>query len=108
VVLSKVGYRHIIFKPQPVDDLSFVSYSNNTSYGLAGITWEKEKEEYTMEISVPVGSEATVFIPASEVEKITESGTNPMDNPEIQFIEIENNSAIFKVGSGNYHFEVSD
>jgi alpha-L-rhamnosidase len=105
---SKPGYRHIIFKPQPVDDLSFVSYSNNTSYGLAGITWEKEKEEYTMEISVPVGSEATVFIPASEVEKITESGTNPMDNPEIQFIEIENNSAIFKVGSGNYHFEVSD
>ena len=33
------GYRHIIFKPQPIDDLKYVTYTNKTPYGHAGITW---------------------------------------------------------------------
>ena len=32
------GYRHIIFKPQPLEELEYVTYSNNTPYGEGGIT----------------------------------------------------------------------
>ncbi len=100
------GYRHIIFRPQPVNELTYVTYTNNTSYGMAGITWKNENEKFTMSITVPVGSEATIHVPANDDQKVLESGKNILEVPDIQFIERQNNYLICKVGSGVYEFEV--
>jgi alpha-L-rhamnosidase len=100
------GYRHIIFRPQPVDDLQFVKYFNNTSYGLAGINWTNEDKKFKMEIRVPVGSEATVYIPATDVKQVYESGLEVIDGADIKFIEKQDNFILYKVGSGVYDFEV--
>ncbi|MCK5371935.1 MAG: hypothetical protein KAQ62_25415, partial [Cyclobacteriaceae bacterium] len=68
------GYRHIIFQPQFVDDLNFVTYSNITPYGEAGITWKQKDGKYTMDITVPVGSEATIYVPVDDINKLKEDG----------------------------------
>ena len=60
---DQAGYRHIIFRPQPVDDLTFVKYYNQTVYGEAGIEWKNENQQFSMQVMVPVGSEATVYVP---------------------------------------------
>jgi alpha-L-rhamnosidase len=101
------GYRHILFRPQPVNELQFVKYSNNTSYGLAGITWKNERKKFSMEITVPIGSEATVYVPATDEQQIYESGKEVHDVPEIQFIEKQENYFLYKIGSGIYEFEVA-
>ena len=100
------GYRHIIFRPQPVDDLKFVQYSNNTPYGLAGINWKNEDKKFTMRVKVPIGSEATVYVPATDEQKIYESGKEVSKVSEIQFIEKQENFVLYKIGSGIYEFEV--
>jgi len=100
------GYRHIIFRPQLVSDLSFVTYENKTPYGLAGISWKNENRKFTMNVTVPVGSVATIHIPASDDQQVLESGKKIMDVPEIQFVEKENGYIIYEVGSGEYEFEV--
>jgi len=100
------GYRHIIFRPQPVNELTYVTYTNNTSYGMAGITWKNENEKFTMSITVPVGSEATIHVPANDDQKVLESGKNILEVPDIQFLERQNNYLMCKVGSGVYEFEV--
>jgi alpha-L-rhamnosidase len=102
------GYRHIIFHPQPVADLTHVSYSNLTPYGLAGINWKKENGQFKMDISVPVGSTATVYVPTSNPEKVTENGQKISGSKEIAFQQIENGNAVYKVGSGEYKFLVSE
>jgi alpha-L-rhamnosidase len=100
------GYRHIIFRPRPVDDLSYVTYHNHTPYGKAGITWKIEGGLLLMEISVPVGSRATVFIPAETSQEITESGKVAEEREDLEFLRMEEGYAVFKVGSGAYKFAV--
>jgi alpha-L-rhamnosidase len=68
------GYKHIIFRPQPIEELEFVTYSNLTPYGTSGITWKNQNGIFTMDITVPVGCEATVYLPSVNQEKITENG----------------------------------
>jgi alpha-L-rhamnosidase len=101
------GYRHIIFRPQPVDELQFVEYSNNTAYGLAGINWKNEDKKFTMRVTVPIGSKATVYVPATDEQKIYESGKEVSKVSEIQFIEKQENFVLYKIGSGIYEFEVA-
>lgn len=98
------GYRNIIFKPQPANEVSYASYSNQTPYGLAGISWRKENGKFTMKINIPVGSTATVYVPASSITKLTESG-KPIDKKFIAFLRMENGYAIMRVVSGTYQFE---
>jgi len=99
------GYRNIIFKPQPVADITYASYSNQTPYGSASIRWEKRNGNFTMRINVPVGSTATVYIPAAGESLLTESGKPIGKAGDISVSGIENGYARLKFGSGKYVFE---
>jgi len=102
---NEPGYRHIIFRPQPAGDISYAKYYNNTSYGKAGIHWKKSSNnEFSMNISVPVGCRATVYVPVSENQQVTESETKAADNEFITAAGEEEGYKIFRVESGNYSF----
>lgn len=98
------GYRHIVFKPQPTGGLTSASYANKTVYGEASISWKKEKGTFTMDVSVPVGSTATVFIPAENYKTIKEGNKKPKKSRGITFEGESDGYAIYKIGSGNYQF----
>jgi alpha-L-rhamnosidase len=99
------GYKNIIFKPQPACDITFASYSNDTPYGRASVRWEKEAGQFDLDITVPVGSTATVYVPASEVNNVTESGETISDAGNVRFELMDGGYVIFKVGSGHYKFK---
>ena len=98
------GYRNIIFKPQPAGNVTYTTYSNETPYGRAAINWEKDDSSFKLDVNVPVGSTATVYIPASNAKNITESGKEIIEESGISFQKMEEGYAIFTVGSGNYSF----
>ena len=99
------GYRNIIFRPQPAADLKYASYSNLTPYGEAAISWEKAGNLFTMELTIPVGSTATVYIPASEINKIKEGGnTIKKSNSNIKYLRTEDSYIVFRVYPGEYRF----
>jgi len=99
------GYRNIIYRPQPVADLTYASYSNLTPYGEAGIRWEKEDNKLLMEITVPVGSSATVYVPAHDISEVRESSKRITKGTDhITFLRMENDYAVFNVNSGTYKF----
>jgi alpha-L-rhamnosidase len=99
------GYKHILFRPQPVDQMDFVTYRNNTPFGWAGITWKNEPSRFAMDITVPVGSLATVYVPADAEDEVLESAQKP-DPETIAYLGRDEGYAIFSVGSGDYHFTV--
>ena len=103
---DKPGYRHIIFRPEPVNEISYASYSNNTQFGKCAISWKKENGKFTMDITVPVGSTATAFVPAADIKSVTESGTEIKKAAGVKYERMENGYAVFSVGSGHYKFEV--
>ena len=104
--LNEPAYRHIIFRPQPVDDMSFAKYYNNTSYGEAGIFWEKENDKFSMEITIPVGSYATVYVPAKQNQQVFESGKTVLNSEFVKSIGDKQGYKIFSVNSGTYEFNV--
>ena len=99
------GYRNIIFRPQPAGDLTYASYSNLTPFGTAGISWEKKGNDFIMDVKVPVGSRATVYVPALSINQIRENGsTIKKKNKNITYARMEGNYAVFRINSGSYAF----
>ncbi len=101
------GYRHIIFKPQAVEELEYVTYFNNTPYGEGGITWRNERGAFVMEITVPVSTHATIHVPATDLSLITEGGASTEQSSDVLFKEVKDGYSLFAVESGNYRFRVS-
>jgi alpha-L-rhamnosidase len=102
---SQPGYRNIIFKPQPAGHVEFVSYANETQYGRASISWKKNEKAFLMDIEVPVGSTATVYVPESVTGSITEGGRKITNNSEVNSKGKAGKYSVFLVGSGKYSFK---
>lgn len=101
------GYKHIIFKPQPVDEITWASYSTITPYGNAGIRWEKNEKSFSVSVEVPVGSTSTVYVPASETSLLTENGKEITNSGSTEFKGMKDGYAIYKTSSGKYKFNSS-
>ena len=100
------GYRHIIFRPQPVDQLEYANYTNMTPYGEGGIAWRNGEESFKMDISIPVSSSATVYVPAEDQSNVLEDGKEHELAVGIEFLRMEDGYAVFNVESGTYSFQV--
>jgi alpha-L-rhamnosidase len=88
------GYHHIIFRPEPAGDVTSCSYSNLTPYGEAGISWTKENGKFSMIVTVPPGSSATVHVPGSMKK-----------SDGVPFTTSEDGYSVSHVESGRYAFE---
>ncbi len=95
------GYRHIIFHPQPVDEMEFAKYYNKTPYGKAGIKWEQKEGKLNVDITVPVGCTATMILPG---EDFLADGKKLVENADVKVISQAQNELVLEVGSGTYNF----
>ena len=53
-----------------VDGITWVKASKDTPYGLLEVSWEKNGNEFTMEVNVPVGCSATVYLPDGSTKEL--------------------------------------
>jgi alpha-L-rhamnosidase len=104
---EKPGYKNIIFRPQPPSGIDHVSYSNITPNGTASIDWRKENGKFNMQVEVPAGSTATVYLPTSDPLSVRERGKKIKKSEWIVYRGMEDGYAVYEVSSGNYRF-VSD
>ncbi len=85
------GFRHTIIKPMPVEALDDVFYSMETPYGKLS-SWVRHKDgKVSMEVTVPYGCHATVYVPKS-LEAVRNA---PLS---------DDSYTIRKVGSGIWEF----
>jgi alpha-L-rhamnosidase len=100
---NQPGYRHIIFRPRPASDLTSASYSNLTPYGEASVSWEKNGRSFTMDITVPVGSTATVYVPATS-GAVDDGDRELIISENVRFTGTDGEYDVLKVNSGKYRF----
>jgi alpha-L-rhamnosidase len=93
--------------PQPIADLSYVTYSNNTALGEAGITWKNENGKFLIDITVPIGSKATVFIPSGDKSSLKEGGLPVKQAKGVKLLSSGKDTITLSVESGKYQFEVN-
>lgn len=60
----------------------------------------------TIHASIPVGSTATVHVPARDASQVRESGRPATEAPGVRFTAMKDGCAVFEIASGEYAFEV--
>jgi alpha-L-rhamnosidase len=98
------GFRHIVFRPQPVVGMDRVLYLTSTPYGQAGIEWKQDDTAFAADITVPVGCTATVYIPATDPERVYESGLKADKSSYVSCLGIQDGYVVYKIYSGSYAF----
>ena len=87
------GFKHTIVRPYPAGDLTFVKASHESPYGKIAVAWKRAKGAFTMDVTVPPNTTATVWVPGK-------SATGAGLKPE----KMEDGYTAFEVGSGSYSF----
>ena len=102
---SGPGFKKIIIKPAVVGDVTWVKCHYDSIHGRIVSNWKLQGDGLTMEITVPANTTATVYVPAKDQAGVTESGLPAAKAEGVSFLRMENHSAVFAVGSGNYRFQ---
>ncbi len=98
------GFKHIILRPQPVGDLTFVKSSFKSLYGTIISEWKIDRESFIWNFTIPANTTATIYIPTEDAKSVRESGQAAAESKEIKFLRMEDGAAVYKVGSGEYVF----
>lgn len=54
------GYRHFFIEPQIPSGLEWVKATKSTPYGEIAVSWKRQADEVTLQVTIPVGTTATV------------------------------------------------
>jgi alpha-L-rhamnosidase len=97
------GYRHFTIRPQTVKRLYYAKAAVESPYGLIESGWRKDKDKNVViyDISIPVGTDAQLYLPAP-ASRITENGQ------PIPYIESDDGYTKITVKQGKYRFDVKN
>jgi alpha-L-rhamnosidase len=101
---AQPGFKHIVMRPTPVGDLTFVKASHNSPYGEIASDWKRDGDRFAWSVTVPVNATATVYVPANEAASVKESDRPASETPGIKYLRMEGSAAVYEIGSGSYRF----
>ncbi len=101
---DRPGYKHIVMHPQPGGGLTFARATLDSLYGKIVSDWAVDADTFRYHIEVPVNTVATVYIPARDASQVREADAFAAARPGIKFLRMEQNCAVYEVGSGSYRF----
>jgi alpha-L-rhamnosidase len=102
------GYKHIIIQPHPTSKLTYSKASFESSYGTIASGWERKDGKVTVKVKIPANTTATIILPASSQNKVTETGKALAQDSYLTDIKFSDNQLTMQAGSGDYTFEIAD
>jgi alpha-L-rhamnosidase len=118
---SAPGYKKIRIMPHPTDSLTYMNADLDTYYGRISSHWKHEGGHLTLDVTIPINTTATIYIPdlasgkaattattaITPTTAITEAGQPLSAHPEIKLLGQDNGYVIVETGSGTYHFQTN-
>lgn len=101
---ERPGFKHILLRPRPVGDLTWVRASHKCLYGLISSDWKIDAGAFLWTLTVPPNTTATVFVPAGDTAAVTEGGQPASQAKGVRFLRMDPGAAVYSVGSGTYAF----
>lgn len=98
------GFKKIVIQPHRVGDLTWVRAEYTSMYGVIRSAWHVEGKSFRLNLTVPVNTTATVYIPASDVNHVAEGGKPAASVKEVKWLRTQKGAVVFEVGSGDYEF----
>ena len=101
------GYHHSRISPHPGGGLMAAAADLETGYGRISSHWQLTDDSLTIDILIPANTTSTVYIPAPQGGLITEGGRSLTTVKEIRIEGVEKGYLLVRLGSGEYHFRLS-
>ena len=99
------GFRTVAIDPSPAEGLTHASAYETSPLGRVRSSWTRNGTSFALTAQVPVGSRASVCIPTSSAQSVTESG-NPIARADgVTVIGLQGSCLQVQVGSGTYRFQ---
>lgn len=98
------GFRKIVMKPELGEGITWAKGHYDSINGRIESAWEIEGGQFSWCVVVPPNTMATVYVPAQKVEEVSVDGQQGASSPDVEFLRMEKDRAVFKVGSGRYGF----
>lgn len=98
------GFKSIEIKPQPAGDLTWAKGSYESPYGTIGSAWEIKDGVYSLEVTVPVNTTATVWIPTASAQGVKADGKAVGSDSSIRYEGANGRYQLYNIGSGTYRF----
>ena len=126
VDLDRPAFRHIVMRPRPGGSLDWAGAEYESVQGKIASRWERKDGTFRWNITIPPNTTATVHVPTSDPESVTESGTPAADAEGVEFVRTAvgrhrvaqtapgavlqdpENTVIYTIGSGDYFFEAKE
>jgi alpha-L-rhamnosidase len=104
---SSAGFKKIVIHPAIVGDLTWVRGKYDSVRGPITTEWQRVGKNFSLNLTIPPNTTATVFLPAQSAAEVRESGAAAVKSPGVRFLRMESGSAIFEIASGQYTFATS-
>jgi alpha-L-rhamnosidase len=106
------GFRRIVIRPMPPspgsnaerEPIHWVDASYESIVGRVASSWRVTGDRFELAVTVPANARATVHVPASDPDSVTEGGL-PLDQSEgVTLRAMHDGRAVLSVEAGSYHF----
>jgi alpha-L-rhamnosidase len=107
------GYQRIIIRPSPPSPgsnpdrqpINWVKAHYDSIQGRIVSNWRRTADAFELETTLPANTTATVYVPATRVDRITERGEPLLKARGVKFLRMEGDRAVLAVESGEYKFK---
>jgi len=102
---GSAGFKAIVIDPQPVGDITWAKASYDSIRGKIVSDWKRERGEFTLKVTIPPTTTATVLVPAKSANAVRENGKAAQQSAGVKFLRFENGRSVFAIESGSYEFK---
>jgi alpha-L-rhamnosidase len=101
---ERPGYEHVIVRPAPVGDLRWARARLDTVRGPIEVAWQREGGRFTLDLDLPPGTSATVFVPCGDPAAVREGGEEARRAHGVTACASGDGATVLEVVSGRYSF----
>lgn len=115
--IAEAGFSHVEVDPMIPSDLEWAEGSVDIVRGEVASRWEKTDDGFTLEVTIPWNSTATIRVPDHGAESVRlregnrlvwNRGQSPGSLPDgIESVRREDDAVVLEVGSGGYSFDLT-
>jgi alpha-L-rhamnosidase len=98
------GYEQFVVRPIPGGGLTWANGSYNSIRGKIESSWRVEQGVFSLDVTIPANTTASVYVPAKSADSVTESDQPASRAAGVRFVKMDDGAAVFHVTSGKYRF----
>ncbi len=101
---TRAGFERVIIRPAIVGDLKWARAEYPSIGGEIVTDWKIDGDIVRLDVTIPVGTTATVYVPTKDASSVREGGKSAVEAECVKLVRTETGAAVYEVGSGEYSF----